>query len=394
MWSKLFIDDKPKLKLDRFGKNMAPRIIVSKMVSLEDLYNNDALKSEVLIWCKENPSSDKLLMIKHNEVSEPTGVFISGSSALHLLLARINRYPSWEPSDTDVYILDQPCFSRTKLDTLDMIQVTEATIEDVLMGFDLPVCRVAYYGDEENKTFVVSYQALNAIFTGEYNLVLDCCVCPYLMKILGRMQKYNLRGYKAVFHLLEKEESSSELVPIEEEPSVQYEETNVKIPYLHSRTKNVLKKEPVNSEDVKTPYLYSRVKRVLKKEPVNSEDVKTPYLYSQVKNVLKEYSQVKRVLKEEPVNNKDEDNENKKNKKTSYLYSQGKLISKPELIEIKEQHVIKSPKKKQSPYSYSPQPSVCKAEPIKEETPKKDDVKVHCKDKGCRCHRRINYHNY
>lgn len=182
---------------------MSPQFAMAETVSMVDFLNDTALRLRIIKWCDENPTSDRLITISYNKEQQknsPTS-FVSGSTALHSLLSFMDICIPWNPSDKDVYILNQPNFSRTQLGDIDLIRVIATSIDDVLLNFDLPICRVAYYGPENEKTFIVSYQAMNGIFRGEQNVVLDSCVCPHFVKTIGRIQKYNLRGYTSICHL-------------------------------------------------------------------------------------------------------------------------------------------------------------------------------------------------
>ena len=77
------------------------------------------------------------------------------------------RAETFTPNDTDLFLLNRPEGGRHKnfLKNIDIVHMTEKSVEELLMNFDLPICRVAM--DVEYSIWV-SAQALNAIMTGEY----------------------------------------------------------------------------------------------------------------------------------------------------------------------------------------------------------------------------------
>lgn len=103
------------------------------------------------------------------------GAVFAGSSALAHLIdvwpkdVPCKVSPSFTPNDTDLFLLNRPEGGRHKnfLAHIDIVHMTEKSVEELLMNFDLPICRVAM--DAEYNIWV-SAQALNAIMTGEYYL--------------------------------------------------------------------------------------------------------------------------------------------------------------------------------------------------------------------------------
>ena len=100
--------------------------------------------------------------------------YFAGSSALaHLLkfwnLASPSVDEEFVPNDADLFILNRPEDGRLKgsIHGIDLVYTTAKTVEELLMNFDLPVCRVAM---DFHCNVWVSAQALNAIITGNYYL--------------------------------------------------------------------------------------------------------------------------------------------------------------------------------------------------------------------------------
>lgn len=99
-------------------------------------------------------------------------VFAGSSALAHLLKFWNLASPSikeFVPNDTDLFILGRTEGGRLKqsLPGIDLVYMTEETVEKLLMNFDLPVCRVAM---DLQCNIWVSAQALNAIITGSYYL--------------------------------------------------------------------------------------------------------------------------------------------------------------------------------------------------------------------------------
>lgn len=50
----------------------------------------------------------------------------------------------WKASDADIFFLNQAVNNRMPIDSIDIVQCKEKTIQELLINFDLPICRVAY----------------------------------------------------------------------------------------------------------------------------------------------------------------------------------------------------------------------------------------------------------
>lgn len=94
------------------------------------------------------------------------GIFIGGSTALHYLSTNIKGRldTNWVSNDVDIFYLNCPVSTRMPFHrtACDMVFCKEKTIEEVLLNFDIPCCRVGF---DFKYNFYVSIQALNSILT-------------------------------------------------------------------------------------------------------------------------------------------------------------------------------------------------------------------------------------
>lgn len=152
------------------------------------------------------------------------GLFVAGSTALHYISSYVKGYNNinWKSTDIDVFFLNCPTSTRMTCPpgNLDMVFCKEKTVEEVLLNFDLPCCRVGF---DFKFNFYVSAQALVAIFTGKMYLPeyfssnyeflnklkeFECDKTkPYaesinsliVKRFYERVKKYQSRGFKAVY---------------------------------------------------------------------------------------------------------------------------------------------------------------------------------------------------
>lgn len=127
-------------------------------------------------YARENPNKDKIVYLKHRSGKRAkSDVYISGSTALKDLISILSisaqrgkiAYPlitQFNPRDTDFYRLKCKSKNLFRYASVDLVDSTFDCIEDLLLSFDLPCCRVAI-DDAEN--FYVSYHCLSAIFFGK-----------------------------------------------------------------------------------------------------------------------------------------------------------------------------------------------------------------------------------
>ncbi len=152
------------------------------------------------------------------------GIFVGGSSALHYVCCYIKgeNKVNWKSKDVDVFFLN--CKENSRMEqapgNLDFVFCKDKTIEEVLLNFDLPCCRVGF---DFKYNYYVSAQALVSIFTGkmympeyfetsqEFNKMLrsnpiinEQQTCDYFIEMIvrrfyERVQKYQSRGFKTVY---------------------------------------------------------------------------------------------------------------------------------------------------------------------------------------------------
>lgn len=94
---------------------------------------------------------------------------VAGSAALHRLLSLVEstREQKWNPENADMFFLGQEVANRVSFMIFDVVQSKEKTVEELLLNFDLPICRVAMNFAYD---FFVSVQCLAAIHTHRQNV--------------------------------------------------------------------------------------------------------------------------------------------------------------------------------------------------------------------------------
>ena len=151
------------------------------------------------------------------------GIFVAGSGPLNWMMQYVLGYNKvkWKSSDVDIFYLN--CIENTRMacppGNVDMVFCKDKTIEDVLLNFDLPCCRVAY---DFKYNFYVSIQAIVSILTGKMflpsymgsNLLFSQKLKEYAQKdtkwdawqndliikrFYERVKKYESRGIKTVY---------------------------------------------------------------------------------------------------------------------------------------------------------------------------------------------------
>lgn len=144
--------------------------------SLEEVHQKI---DQIIAWTKAHPVEDHIYAFPDTPKEERrlrlcgdlegVNACVAGSAALHCILQVINPMVqrNWTPGDSDLFFLGQEKASRTLELNIDATGVTEKTIEELLMNFDLPVCRVAR---KLGKGWWISAQCLSAIFTHRQNL--------------------------------------------------------------------------------------------------------------------------------------------------------------------------------------------------------------------------------
>lgn len=136
-------------------------------------------KAEIQAWCEKNPTADDVYYVSEDEtlplyLTEPS-VVMAGScivAGLHKeirYIADANKLIysdicGWKPSDIDIFHLgtDKPIRNKD-LCGVDLVHVTDKTVTDLLLNFDLPCCRAAR--DFKGNLWITA-QCVNSILTG------------------------------------------------------------------------------------------------------------------------------------------------------------------------------------------------------------------------------------
>lgn len=204
---------------------------------------DDSFQSLLVEFVKKNPeidfvyrfdlppcsNSDRGLMQGHKSLSAlpfdtGKGIFVGGSAALHYVTSFVKGLSTlnWKATDVDIFFLN--CPENTRMSeapgNLDFIFCQDKTVEDVLLNFDLPCCRVGF---DFKYNYYVSAQALVAIFTGkmympeyfnnendfmnklsQYFLVnapahAHSITQMIVKRFYERVKKYQSRGFKTVY---------------------------------------------------------------------------------------------------------------------------------------------------------------------------------------------------
>lgn len=198
-----------------------------------DLYDMD-VQSSIIASCKNNPEDDHVYYFpdtSHGQLNTLNmgDAVIAGSAALRQLMNILHiRTGDWKPTDVDCFFIGCKESGRQEYAFMDVVMRTETSVPDLLMTFDLPVCRVAM---RANYDIWVSAQALHAIWTRKYyipefyenkekfgryllrnrdmtkitkrnkHLLVKLSAAELVLteKLLGRIEKYKSRDFTPVF---------------------------------------------------------------------------------------------------------------------------------------------------------------------------------------------------
>lgn len=102
-----------------------------------------------------------------------TGFHIAGSAALASVIKQFGNTIGvksrtgidYQPNDTDIFMLNSPIKQRFDSGNVDVVFVEDKTIDDLLLNFDLPCCRVATNGAGD---YWISIQCIYSLLTGIY----------------------------------------------------------------------------------------------------------------------------------------------------------------------------------------------------------------------------------
>jgi len=133
--------------------------ISTKGDSIVEYVENNSKFCEYVYHLKDSNSCEEALSIRNKGV---TGNFyILGSTALKFF----NK--DTVPADVDIFFLNSPVKYRVKFGNSDLVFVKERSIESLLVGLDLPCCRMATNGLGD---WWISLQCIYALITGKYYL--------------------------------------------------------------------------------------------------------------------------------------------------------------------------------------------------------------------------------
>lgn len=145
---------------------------------------------------------------------------VAGSAAVaHVydLLFRTTRR-NWKANDVDVFLLGQTHNARFPSVGIDLVMTEDKTVEELLINFDLPICRAAYTFTYDiyisaqcmvalytNRQYVPSYLKNDASFKKmmrNYQVgepVNEAAHTYLYLRFSERIQKYQSRGYPTVW---------------------------------------------------------------------------------------------------------------------------------------------------------------------------------------------------
>ena len=163
------------------------------------------VQNEIRNWCSKNPYEDYIyefiyVVEKINETNIKSSIenaeckdwCVAGSSALFQFIkvyqqhfqVKFNDFK--DPNDTDIFFLNSKGPHRRQVGKTDIVHSTEKTVQELLMNFDLPCCRVATNSHFDTW---ISIQCLNSILTGTYYLPEYCRSTTQFMKLLNKHRK-------------------------------------------------------------------------------------------------------------------------------------------------------------------------------------------------------------
>lgn len=196
--------------------------------SINDIGDNILI--DLKHWVDANPFEDKIFklvsgiggIIGTNNMHQNKS-YISGSKALKMfndLLINIGFFDkrfnnkNIVANDTDIFFVDSKRIDRVKLDNTDLVYTIIKTIEEVLLTFDLPCCRVA---TDNDGNFWVSAQCLLALtlnrpvvmpayvqdkkklFAKYKEVGCNGLINDHMTKLDNRIAKYKNRGFEFVY---------------------------------------------------------------------------------------------------------------------------------------------------------------------------------------------------
>lgn len=210
--------------------------------NLENVSDIISLAGQIIDAVEADQINDKVFVLnrKSDNIGQPKSC-VAGSKAVCKLIELLHEeqksslinqvkgcgpylklIKNFEPTDINVFFLNSEVEDKVKYDGVDIIHLKATTVESLLLNFDLPNCRAAYYCDGENTIFYVSLHCIYSILTGHYYLPLylqekgefskiyknnffECMEASSLLintkgdklfnKLQSRIEKYKERGY-------------------------------------------------------------------------------------------------------------------------------------------------------------------------------------------------------
>ncbi len=187
---------------NKLNEYATAKLSVPTIVRLDDIIAN---RQKIIDWCVLHPSIDHVYEFKNSSIRNGSSInmidmfdepnsFIAGSYPLQQLVRYMsdlstipndtdgsvvfdgdrvffNASPNnihefnfkWSSNDIDLFLINKERPARSKLGPFfDVISSPEKSITELLIGFDLPVCRVAL---DFKMSYYVSIQAMYAILT-------------------------------------------------------------------------------------------------------------------------------------------------------------------------------------------------------------------------------------
>lgn len=103
------------------------------------------------------------------ETTKTQDICIAGSAALlkiYEILFPTNQR-KWKANDVDIFLLNQNENARTSIGMTDIVKCKESSVAELLLNFDMPICRVAY---DFKYDIWISAQCISALYTRRQNL--------------------------------------------------------------------------------------------------------------------------------------------------------------------------------------------------------------------------------
>ena len=168
---------------------------------------------EILTWKECNPIDDYIIHFPCNNIRALAHLsslrnidgYIVGSSALKRLIIDLEskNKKKWKPKNPEIFFLNQNDNKRVYFLPFDVVQRKEKTIAEVILNFELPVCRVAINFSYD---YWISAQCLSSIYSGKQNIPYYLKDNTILMKTIGTIGKKEVDAETEFFNIEKNEE--------------------------------------------------------------------------------------------------------------------------------------------------------------------------------------------